>query len=61
MVQLEEDRAILVERLLRDDGGPSGVLGQPRLQVEHHAVHEHPASARLVVLHHLRPAVHAHA
>mmetsp|Transcript_45300 Transcript_45300/g.118920 ORF Transcript_45300/g.118920 Transcript_45300/m.118920 type:complete len:387 (-) Transcript_45300:276-1436(-) len=57
VVQLEEDGAVEVERLGRDDRRAARVLRQPRLEVEDHAIHRHPAASALVVAHDVGPAV----
>mmetsp|Transcript_51938 Transcript_51938/g.153241 ORF Transcript_51938/g.153241 Transcript_51938/m.153241 type:complete len:231 (-) Transcript_51938:950-1642(-) len=57
VVELKEDGAVLVARLLRDDGRAARVLGEPRLDVEDHPVHRDPATAGVVVPHNVGPPV----
>jgi len=46
MVHLEEARAVAVEALARYDAGPSRVLRQPALDVQHHGIEDEPHVAR---------------
>ena len=61
MIELKEDGAVTVERLLRDDRLASRVLGQPLLQVKDHPIHDDHAPARVIVRDDVGPRVHADA